>query len=753
MKRKYQRGFTVLEALFGAAILTVAVVSVSGLVMNFKTRSRSLEASLSCRSRAEAVIKSLKNIDNKLNVNNFQACPNCAGATPSVASDLGLKHPERFEGNNIPLVQPSLPFSYKNTNTWMLIDNGLNIALNLYNKKAAGGTDYCTPPGAQFAGTGAVIPGANLIATDPTSPPPAGVIDLVAILNQVNNGVSLNQEKDFLQVSLYDFTSSKVVLPPCGSAAYTSPGYAGPQRIIPLGSQNSLTLETKLGIQIQSTVQYVDQTGTQKQCSASTILKVDGNTQPPQFLRDPEVLFADQFANYKPLFDCSDYNPYVCMGERAALPSNGVVLGYPYSPKGDSNPTHIFCGTPTTSADVHFTVAVNNPAVTFGCYFQWNPANPIIDSATGVPGYVPPINPNNPPVGSQFQSCDGGTFTIPSGATFTTSLTQVTTPTALPIPLPTPVTAPPGAVYVSPGSVTAAEITAQGMPDGWYTIYIRAYDSSQNQNTVAQSFGVDNLRPDTVANPFAPNYNLTPPANIIKYAPGIGLYQCQPSDDMSYWTATSSNSNGVVDVAPTGVRWKLDGADMNNDECHPNMLVSSTLTSSAAGTVHTITAYACDNCNPTIGAGPLPEAFAPVTQTWTLYTAATCPIPQPPPPPPGPTPVPTPVSCCMEGGASCTGSAGVCNWSPVFTQNYYSIFYLTGVNIMAPGATVPVGTPGCVNQANCSAPPNSSGYPACVMMTPCPVLLQTGAGCVYNNECSSHICAPSPTSPTMSQCQ
>ena len=588
-----ERGFSILESLVAAAILVVTVLLVSKLVMNFKGRSRNLEGGLSCQSRAEAIVASLKNLDNKVNVSNFQPCPNC-NPTPSATAYSNLVHPDRFENGSIPLAAPSPGLTFDKTNTWLLIDNGTNIALNLYNR-ATGGPDYCNAP-VQVGGVGGPFL-ASTIANNPA-------INLQTILNQVNNGLSLNQEKDFLQVNLVDLTASGGIPSnvPCGSTTYRSPGYTFNQRILPLGSLNGKGVplpETKLGIKIQSNVQYVDQNGAQKQCSASTILKADGNTTPPQFLWNPQYLFQDQFNNSPKAFICDKTAPYVCMGLRASYGETWNFLTYPLN---GTNPAHLFCGLPGTSTNVHFAVAVNEPAITFACYFTWSATRASYDSASGLTGYSATVNPL-PPVGAIFLPCDGSSFTL-SGSTFTTTLSQVTVnPSVVNLPAGQPGSDSPTALNVSTGNVTAAEISAYNLVDGWYTIYIRAFDSAQNQSTVAQSFGVDNTRPDTVS-PTGGSYNLIPPPNLIHYVPGPsptpGLYQCQNSTNSQYWTATFTNSSGVPNVAPAGGIWQIDGVDVNNGKCNSAGLISSSL----APGPHTVSVQPCDNCNFMPAGGP-----------------------------------------------------------------------------------------------------------------------------------------------------
>ncbi len=212
-------------------------------------------------------------------------------------------------------------------------------------------------------------------------------------------------------------------------------GARGTTRIIPLSPTNQAEPYANYGLEITATVLYTQTDGSGDKfetCQASTTLKPDGDNAPPT-LR-PQVL--------------GDFK-YVSTGTNLA--EDRTPLRLPIS---------------CDSGNVRATVEAQESGVVFACS---------IVRASGTPANaIPPDN--------KFVDCRDSLALFADAAMFPLTATR---PTA------TMVVVPP--VDTSPQTTVRFSFT--DLPEGWYTLYVRAFDTAQNFSTGTIVFGVDLTRP------------------------------------------------------------------------------------------------------------------------------------------------------------------------------------------------------------------------------------------------------------------
>jgi len=334
-------GIGLLEALIASAMVAIVALIIAYMTISGKNSTVAVGGSSQCRERAQYIISTFKNADNRVLINGWH--PNAGG--PPLTT---LPNQERF----MYPVAPSAGFiTAANVNNWELMDDGTNWALSLVHSNPG----YCnspappTPPGFQIM--------ANGVYTGPTT------LSYAQGGGLAPPGTPLVGENEYLNIQVYDFNAGAVAVANGGCATAT-------QRIIPMGANPNPTpkpSETTVGLQLTATITYTDPNGGPTGCYAQTTVRPEADVAAPYFVKPPTV----------PVGSVCTLPP-----DNICIRSTGGGFGLP-SP--GPSPSGVACN--PAAIDMFF--AANESGVIFACQVYYSPTNPGLPLAPNPAAWAP----------------------------------------------------------------------------------------------------------------------------------------------------------------------------------------------------------------------------------------------------------------------------------------------------------------------------------------------------------------------------
>jgi len=489
----------------------------------------------------------------------------------------------------------------------------------------------------------------------------------------------LNNEIDYLNIRMINNAGVY------GCPGKISGGFTFPTTLVPNGSN--------LPFEIVGSITYNNRNDPPNTaphyCQASTKIKLDADTSPPKFI-DPRIV----------------PNSLVPAGAACGTGAPNLMCAAFSGPLASPNPTPVACN-PTIAGGVSLIFQVNEPGSVFGCALNYSATTPFS---------------NAPP--AAFQLCGTGT-------------TIAGVPVSMAV---TPYGNVAGSYLYGSGESIAITGAGKPLPEGFYQLWIRAFDSAQNPQDQYFNFFVSQTNPGVNVippnpqiagfNAFAlPTRNHLPvptPWNTAFTFPGQ-LFQCSDTVAGDYWTLTGAGSPPPA-LPPTAV-WSYTTAStgvttaLSGGSCAPKVLTPGGLPDGN----YTMNAIPCSSCG-----APVPSA-APAVVPWVVDRTA------------GPTPAHSPT------GTPASNFSTFPSWTfsipkpaplpyEYSCQNVSPATYST-VSAPAPAACSPTGFPSTAAAPNpdpcsaqgslgfCSMAVDGCGNLYADVNTPYQILAATGQSC------------------------
>jgi len=598
----YQKGMSLVEAMIAAAIMAFTISIGSYLIVQSHKSSSGLVGASLCKVRSELLIQNFANNANKTNISNWVYI----GGT-QYPSGSQVVHPELglvVGGTPSNIVSPyynqlsSSPMgglaliSPNQTNGWELIDASPNWALYLASKYPT----FCNVSSAEVGPTnyGQAVGGATVPAF-PSGTPPSFASGGLAPPQGVAPNV-LSNEIDYLNIRMV----SSAGVYGCPGLVPPSGGTPFPTTLVPSGPNSAgFNNGSNMSIEVVGSVAYTAPNSPSATptnfCQSSTKIKLDSDNSPPKFI-SPLPPLPNSIVPSTAFCGAPGTNNLICLTS-----SGGFATPNPLATP--SQPTS--CA-PTLAGGYSLSFQVNEPGTVFGCALSW--------SATTPP--PPPGSPNLLYVCGSPLTANG------------VALTTTVTPYGLSVP---------GSYVNGSGETITISSGATPMPEGYYQLWVRAFDSAQNTSDQWLNFQVSQFNggPITIVPPspqiagfnafaVATRNHLPVLAPYTFSFPGE-VFECSDTLPGDLWTLAPGGSPPPV-IPPTAI-WSYTATSTGTTTvltpgCQPNVLTPTALADGS----YTMNVTACNPCGqPIVGA-------TPQTVPWIVDRVA------------GPTPVHSPTS-------------------------------------------------------------------------------------------------------------